>query len=669
MLEYIRPLMSPEIIIIASGIAVAIAVAVILKMGRVALTRDLEGRLAALNEEVEGRRRLVRDLAQKETACAAVEARLAQAEARLSALSGELKPIEEKHQKALLDYEDAKARYREEKDKWLEMQDRVQAYEASVKKLAAMEEQIKTLDEQKKELEKTVIELPKKQEEFEKLKASIAQNEKERANLDTMCTDLRAQKATAEKDIREAKAAAEKELRDAQAAGKKELEELQNNIKEAERRLKQIETAEIQVAATLDEKRNQVKRIGHLPREAFRSLRANVFEKVPPDGQGSEDNESALLERVQRTVSSRGYELPVRLQEAFHTALKTADISCLTVMAGVSGTGKSAFPKLYAEATGIHFLPLAVEPRWDSPQDLFGFLNYMESRYEPTTLARALVQFNGLDFDGWKKGECVDLSNYMLMVLLDEMNLARVEYYFSEFLSRLEMRRDVDPKTLDGYRKVSMEVYGGHGGDSETGAEAVSPIRLFAGSNVLFVGTMNEDESTQSLSDKVIDRANVLYFGKPPHLHVRGTNGGGGAGLNTPKLTYEIWRNWIRNTTEANIPQFGEVTASLANVNAELAKIGRPFGHRAFQAMLSYVANHPSVALRHEAPWRALADQVAMRVMPKLRGVDLVTHDEVFQSLGVVIETLHDSHLLNAFDQARRSSRGYFEWRGFEWGG
>ena len=412
-----------------------------------------------------------------------------------------------------------------------------------------------------------------------------------------------------------------------------------------------------------------MKRIGHLPREAFKSLRTNVFEMVAQAGQGGAVDESTLLAHVKQTVSDRDYDLPVRLQEAFHAALKTSDISCLTVMAGVSGTGKSAFPKLYAEAAGIHFLPLAVEPRWDSPQDLFGFLNYMESRYEPTSLARALVQFNGLDFDGWKQGERVDLSDYMLIVLLDEMNLARVEYYFSEFLSRLEMRRDVDTRTLDDYRKVSMEVYGGHGGDPETGAEAVSPIRLFAGSNVLFVGTMNEDESTQSLSDKVIDRANVLYFGKPPHLHARGANGGNGAGQGTSKLSFNKWRQWIRNTTEDSIPHFEDVTARLTSVNAELAKIGRPFGHRAYQAMLSYVANHPSVALRHEEPWLALADQVAMRVMPKLRGVDLVAHDEVFRSLGMLIETLRDSHLLNAFDQARHSSRGYFEWRGFEWGG
>ena len=66
----------------------------------------------------------------------------------------------------------------------------------------------------------------------------------------------------------------------------------------------------------------------------------------------------------------------------------------MTVLAGVSGTGKSLLPRRYAEAMGLRFLQISVEPRWDSPQDLLGFYNYIEKRYRATDLARALVHMD-----------------------------------------------------------------------------------------------------------------------------------------------------------------------------------------------------------------------------------------------------------------------------------
>ena len=84
----------------------------------------------------------------------------------------------------------------------------------------------------------------------------------------------------------------------------------------------------------------------------------------------------------------------------------------------------------------------------------------------------------------------------MLIVLLDEMNLARTEYYFSNFLSRLELRRIVTNENEKANRKNAEITIDDNFGN------------LWVPNNVLFVGTMNEDESTQTLSDKVLDRAN-----------------------------------------------------------------------------------------------------------------------------------------------------------------
>ena len=104
----------------------------------------------------------------------------------------------------------------------------------------------------------------------------------------------------------------------------------------------------------------------------------------------------------------------------------------------------------------------------------------------------------------------------MNIVLLDEMNLARVEYYFSDMLSKLELRRNMSNRFSDEERiPAEIEIEGGAIGDSQLAR------RLFVNSNILFVGTMNEDETTQSLSDKVMDRSNVLRFGKPSSINAK----------------------------------------------------------------------------------------------------------------------------------------------------
>ena len=89
--------------------------------------------------------------------------------------------------------------------------------------------------------------------------------------------------------------------------------------------------------------------------------------------------EADALAQVDRALKDSGLEYSNRTLRAFHTSLKINDNAQLTVLAGVSGTGKSLLPRRYAEAMGIHFLQIAVEPRWDSPQDLLGFYNYIET--------------------------------------------------------------------------------------------------------------------------------------------------------------------------------------------------------------------------------------------------------------------------------------------------
>jgi hypothetical protein len=306
---------------------------------------------------------------------------------------------------------------------------------------------------------------------------------------------------------------------------------------------------------------------------------------------------------------------------------------------------------------GIHMVSLAVQPRWDSPQDLFGFFNHLERRFKATDLARAMVQFelfNRKDWalpEDWNKGR----ENRMLLVLLDEMNLARVEYYFSEFLSRLETRRDVEES--DPFDRARAEILL----DMGSLRKDERPIRLYPGKNILFTGTMNEDESTQTLSDKVVDRACVLRFGRPKQLErlqsmrVREPRAEG--------LALKNWMQWCKPSLSAT--EHKTLESWIQKLNEGMDLLGKPFAHRVHQAILGYAARYPR--LNVDEPLRmAFADQIEQRILPKLRGVELDGNSESFAKLEKVIENTQDKALIRAFKDGQDARTGTFLWRGLD---
>lgn len=366
--------------------------------------------------------------------------------------------------------------------------------------------------------------------------------------------------------------------------------------------------------------------------------------------------ESDALENVVLSLKKRELKYSDRALRAFHTALKINDISQMTVLAGVSGTGKSLLPRCYAEAMGIHFLQIAVEPRWDSPQDLLGFYNYVEQKFRATELARALVQMDPFNTSGLAE---TPFKDHVLLVLLDEMNLARVEYYFSEFLSRLEVRparRDVgdESKRRDAWLPVDIR-----------GANT-APINLFPSHNVLFVGTMNDDESTQSLSDKVLDRANVMQFAAPKQFAKPSQQSAPPAGDGYRSVA--SWESWIYPADKLQGGERAIAEGVIQKLAAIMEEFGRPFGHRLNEAMLTYAANYPLRSGQDIAV--PLADQIEFRILPKLRGISIEEHRGGFDQLEELLRgNLRDGNfsdrLQDLVDRQGRES-GLFNWRGLE---
>lgn len=362
-------------------------------------------------------------------------------------------------------------------------------------------------------------------------------------------------------------------------------------------------------------------------------------------------SEEGALSDVTVALKAQKLAYDDRTLRAFHTALKINDNAQMTVLAGVSGTGKSLLPRRYSEAMGLHFLQLAVEPRWDSPQDLLGFYNYIEKRYRATELARALVHM-----DPRNTSTLCDapLKERVLVVLLDEMNLARVEYYFSEFLSRLEVRpRRNDPNGRHSDAELVLDI--GNTGDK--------PIKLYPSHNVLFVGTMNDDESTQALSDKVLDRSNVMQF-SAPNTFAKPADDAKPDPMNGFRSLDE-WESWRRPIDGLGYVAREKADRIISRLAAIMQDCGRPFGHRLNEAMLAYVANYPLRGGRIEEP---LVDQIEFRILPKLRGLQIDNHQQVFIDLrDLISKELDDPDFAAKIeDYANRQEKqsNQFSWRG-----
>jgi hypothetical protein len=377
----------------------------------------------------------------------------------------------------------------------------------------------------------------------------------------------------------------------------------------------------------------------------------------------TERDESSAIENFSANLEAAHYKFHPRTIKAFHTGLLCGDISPMLVLAGISGTGKSLLPELYASQFNMNFLPVAVQPRWDGPQDMFGFYNHMEGRYKATELSRLLYQFDRFNNDLAKKAYAQDSALPMSIVLLDEMNLARIEYYFSELLSKLEIRRNlINPANATDRFKSEIELEYGASSESDTADdkktdEVKRGKRIYVGRNILFVGTMNEDESTQTLSGKVIDRSNVLRFGIPGQL-LQSPDREIFDSAEKKTVTFETWMRW--STSKGKLPVSINLDEIVKKVNRALDLVDRGFGHRTETAIKTYVNLYPGSKVD------AIADQIEMKILPRLNGADkdLVKRD-VAHVINDILASIRAEDVQNAFDAVLRDDKSaFFSWKG-----
>ena len=159
-------------------------------------------------------------------------------------------------------------------------------------------------------------------------------------------------------------------------------------------------------------------------------------------------------------------------------------VSKILILQGMSGTGKTSLAHAFGEFVDNRSTVIPVQPMWKERTDLIGYYNEFTKRFNETLLLEKMYEAN--------------YSGDMYVTVLDEMNIARVEYYFAEFLSLLEL-----PNPEERYLTVVSDTW-------DTDPAQLRDGRIKLPVNMWFIGTANNDDSTFAISDKVYDRAMVL---------------------------------------------------------------------------------------------------------------------------------------------------------------
>ena len=163
-------------------------------------------------------------------------------------------------------------------------------------------------------------------------------------------------------------------------------------------------------------------------------------------------------------------------------------VTHITILQGMSGTGKTSLAYAFGEYLSNSTVVVPIQPMWKERTDLIGYYNEFTKKFNETTLLQKLYEAN--------------YNDEIYITVLDEMNIARVEYYFAEFLSLLELPNP-DKRYLD---VVSDEW--------SNDPKLLRNGQLKLPKNMWFIGTANNDDSTFAISDKVYDRAMVINLDK-----------------------------------------------------------------------------------------------------------------------------------------------------------
>ncbi|KPU43327.1 AAA domain (dynein-related subfamily) [Oxobacter pfennigii] len=303
-----------------------------------------------------------------------------------------------------------------------------------------------------------------------------------------------------------------------------------------------------------------------------------------------------------------------------HVCVKT---NPLTILSGMSGTGKSMLALCYArmlclseEKGNLLFLPIS--PSYTEPADILGYLNGTNGLYIPadTGLMDLLIR-------------AMDKPDEMHVVIFDEMNLSQVEYWFAPFISLLE--KEGNDRRLLLYSPnancINRHVY----------KESIE-----IGDNVRFIGTVNIDETSKDFSDRLLDRANIITLNKPTLKNLTAVLKGNDKldvsykrYMGNSFEKYRAWyndSNWCEAYTDDEIEFLDELHQKISKYDEQ-----KGVSFRITKKIGEYILNIP--ASKEGQPMLSKEDafdiQIKQRLITKIKGTE--------KQFGKLIGTIRDN--------------------------
>ena len=324
-------------------------------------------------------------------------------------------------------------------------------------------------------------------------------------------------------------------------------------------------------------------------------------------------------------------------REWFHANLKEGDQFWLRVHPGEEDEpdeleiGLSDTDVVEQRVNNYEVVP--VRPDWVDNRGLLGYLNPLTNEYSTTPFLNLLLRAREEE----ERAAAEDEKPRPFFVILDEMNLARVEHYFSDFLSALESGEDIPL-----HENEAIE-----SGESESGPQV--PRKLKVPGNVLFTGTVNVDETTYMFSPKVLDRAFTIEFdqvdlkgftmgrasGEPSGLNFGGAEDSldllrsASSGGNDWKPNHKDWKEFSEETSELH--------KAIMQLHGILERQHRHFGYRVANEIARFVnlAREQATEADTDAVVDAAFDLALLqKVLPKFHGTQQELEsllEEIFQ--------------------------------------
>ncbi len=307
-----------------------------------------------------------------------------------------------------------------------------------------------------------------------------------------------------------------------------------------------------------------------------------------------------ITEHVRKYVSSEGFIFEPWQIASYITALRTKPF---VILAGVSGTGKSKLPALVSKATGGVVELIPVRPDWTDSSDVLGYCD-IQGKFHPGKL---------LEFAETAQND----PNKNYVAIIDEMNLARVEYYFAEILSKIEDRQCSQSGGYESKALLSVQLTNG----DERWQNVCFP------SNLSIVGTVNMDETTHGFSRKVLDRAFTLELSDIDlSLQPKEDDPENVSSIN---CSSSFWhQNALKladvDVDEENQKIIGEVVEVLQQINKFLVKAQLQVGYRVRDEIALYCLRAKEITdtfvTRQGEEVKPLDLALNMKIVPRIAG-------------------------------------------------